>query len=173
MGILISFTTGALAWCLAWIFIKILFIPKIPTKIGEFLWESAFNKIIKDLPIESLIAQYKENSFHAILPAIDANLDLFFKDRLAEKLPVVAMFIGEKTILQLKEVFIDELRQLFPALIGQLALNIHQDFLSTLSSKWAPILETILLKATQKLRWICVLIGCIWGWGIYLLIQHL
>ena len=46
MGILISFTSGALAWCLAWIFIKILFIPKIPTKIGEFLWESAFNKII-------------------------------------------------------------------------------------------------------------------------------
>ena len=173
MGLLISLLTGILSWCIAWMFIKILFIPKIPIALGQFHWESTFNKIIKDLPIESLIAQYKENSFNAILPAIDANLALFFKDRLAEKLPVVSMFIGEKTILQLKEVFIEELRQLFPALIGQLAQHIHQDFLSTLSCKWAPILETILLKATQKLRWTCVLIGCIWGWGIYLLIQHL
>ena len=78
------------------------------------------------------------------------------------------MFIGEKTIAQLKEVFIEELRQLFPDLISQLSKSVQEDFLSTLSIKWAPILETVLINATQKLRWISFLIGIIWGGVIYL-----
>jgi len=100
-------------------------------------------------------------------------LDSFFKERLTEKMPIISMFIGEKTITQLKEVFIEELQTLFPDLISQFSKSIQAAFLSTLSSKWAPILETMLLKATQKLRWIAFLIGAIWGWVIYLILIHL
>ena len=168
IGIVISLLTGCLTWFISWGYIKLLFFPKSPILIGKYTWESALHQMIKKLPIDNLIEQHKSNSFTTILPFIDTNLDSFFKERLVQKLPIISMFIGEKTIAQLKEVFIEELRQLFPDLISQLSKSVQEDFLSTLSIKWAPILETVLINATQKLRWISFLIGIIWGGVIYL-----
>ncbi len=172
IGIVISLLTGCLTWFISWGFIKILFFPKNALTMGKYLWESPLYQMIKKLPIDNLIEQHKSNSFTTILPFIDANLDSFFKERLVQKLPMISMFIGEKTITQLKEVFIEELRQLFPDLIGQLSKSIQEDFLSTLSIKWAPILETVLIKATKKVRWISFFIGVIWGWVIYLFLMY-
>jgi len=172
-AIVISLLSGYLAWFISWLYIKILFIPNIPIAIGKLQWESALYQIIKKLPIESWMELNKTSSFTSLLPLIDQNLDTFFKERLVQKMPVISMFIGEKTITQLKEVFIEELGTLFPDLISQLSQQLHQDFLSTLSTKWAPILETIAYKATQKLRIISFLVGCLWGWAIYLILIHL
>jgi hypothetical protein len=168
IGIVIALLTGCLTWLISWGYIKLLFFPKSPILIGKYTWESALHQMIKKLPIDNLIEEHKSNSFTTILPFIDTNLDSFFKERLVQKLPIISMLIGEKTIAQLKEVFIEELRQLFPDLISQLSKSVQEDFLSTLSIKWAPILETVLINATQKLRWISFLIGIIWGGVIYL-----
>ena len=172
-AIVISLMTGCLAWFISWLYIKILFIPKTPIAMGKLQWESALYQIVKKLPIDSLMEQNKNSSFITLLPFIDQNLDSFFKERLVQKMPVISMFIGEKTIAQLKEVFIEELSTLFPDLISQLSHHIQQDFLCTLSTKWAPLLETIALKATQKLRIFSFLVGCLWGWLIYLILTHL
>jgi len=172
-AIVISLLTGLVTWFISWSYSKLLFFPKIPLSIGKYQFESPLHQMIKKLPIESLIEQQKANSFTTILPLIDSNLDSFFKERLVQKMPIVSMFIGDKTIAQLKEVFMEELRQLFPNLISQLSKSIQLDFLSTLSLKWAPILETVLMNATQKLRWISFLIGAIWGFIIYLFLTHL
>ncbi len=142
-------------------------------RIFKFQWESALTQIIKKLPIRLLIEENKTSSFTTLMPFIDEKLDGFFKERLVQKMPIVSMFIGEKTIAQLKEVFIEELSNLFPDLIGQLSQSIHEQFLSNLSIKWAPILETVLLKATRKLRWLAFFMGAIWGWIIAVILQHL
>ena len=172
-AIVISLLSGCLAWFISWLYIKLLFFPKTPIRLGKHQWESALYQIVKELPIDRLLEQNKTSSFTTLLPFIDQNLDSFFNERLVQKMPVISMFIGEKTITQLKEVFIEELRTLFPDLINQLAKHIQQDFLSTLSAKWAPVLETNMYKATQKLRIISFLVGCLWGWVIYLILIHL
>ncbi|MEI7588427.1 MAG: hypothetical protein WCJ68_02950 [Chitinophagia bacterium] len=172
-AIVLAFLTGCLAWFISWAYIKLLFFPKNPLVIGGSTWESVLHQITKQIPIDALLEENKKSSLATLLPFIDHNLDSFFKERLTEKMPIISMFIGEKTITQLKEVFIEELQTLFPDLISQFSKSIQAAFLSTLSSKWAPILETMLLKATQKLRWIAFLIGAIWGWVIYLILIHL
>jgi len=42
-------------------------------------------------------------------------------------MPMVSMFIGEKTIQQLKAVFMEELKLLFPSLIGNYITHLQQD----------------------------------------------
>ena len=106
-AIVISLLSGCLAWFISWLYIKILFIPNIPIVIGKLQWESALYQIVKKLPIESWMELNKTSSFTSLLPLIDQNLDTFFKERLVQKMPVISMFIGEKTITQLKEVFIE------------------------------------------------------------------
>lgn len=171
--IVISLLSGCLAWFIAWFYVKIIFLPKTAISIGKLQWESALYQFVKRVPIESILVQNKTSSFTSLLPFIDQNLDSFFKERLVQKMPVISMFIGEKTIAQLKEVFIVELQTLFPDLIGQISKQLQQDFLASLSTKWAPMLEKSILKATQKLRWFSFLIGCLWGWVIYLILIHL
>ena len=171
--LVISIFTACFTWLIAWGYIKILFAPKTPMRIFKFQWESALTQIIKKIPILLLIEENKTSSFTTLMPFIDEKLDGFFKERLVQKMPIVSMFIGEKTIAQLKEVFIEELSNLFPDLIGQLSQSIHEQFLSNLSIKWAPILETVLLKATRKLRWLAFFMGAIWGWLIAVILQHL
>jgi hypothetical protein len=73
------------------------------------------------------------------------------------------MFIGDKTIEQLKEVFVEELRDIFPSLIQHLAAKTKDDFSEQLTTKWKPILEARLLKTTRSYRIIAFSIGLVWG----------
>jgi hypothetical protein len=82
------------------------------------------------------------------------------------------MFIGDKTVAQLKSIFLDELQLIFPTVLNQYINNVKVDFAKNISSKWRFILEPILLKATRKYRIIAFTIGLIWG-IITLLLIHL
>jgi hypothetical protein len=82
------------------------------------------------------------------------------------------MFIGDKTIEQLKEVFVEELREIFPSLIQHLAAKTKYDFSENLSTKWSPLLKSSLLKATRTYRIIAFSIGIVWGILILILTHH-
>lgn len=62
-----------------------------------------------------------------VMPSIEAHIDDFLRVKLAEKMPVISMFIGDKTIHTLKTVFLQELEVLFPKVMGQFAGNLQQD----------------------------------------------
>jgi uncharacterized membrane protein len=111
--------------------------------------------------------------FEAVLPLIDQQLDHFFTHKIGEKLPMVSMFIGEKTIVQLKAVFIEELGTIFPSLVSALSQSAIHGFLNNLETKWNPILAARLLKSTRKFRIISFFIGLLWGFLIYFLAYHL
>jgi hypothetical protein len=78
-------------------------------------------------------------------------------------MPIISMFIGDKTIAQLKEVFLEELAQIFPSLLSEFTQTTASAFLLNIETKWSRKLETYLLKATQKIRIIAFLFGFIWG----------
>ena len=161
--IIIPLMSAILGWLVAWLFIKAIFITK----------EGGLSKMIRSIEIDKIITkEFSLQQFESALPLIDEQLDQFFKQRLGEKMPMISMFIGDKTVHELKMVFIDELKSLFPSLVHQFLFKAQQDFANSISVKWRPILEAKLLKATIKFRIIASLIGLLWG-IITILLIHL
>ncbi len=52
-----------------------------------------------------------------MMPFIETHIDEFLRYKLGKAMPVVSMFVGDKTINQMKGVFMNELETLLPAVI--------------------------------------------------------
>jgi uncharacterized membrane protein YheB (UPF0754 family) len=128
-------------WLTIWMALKLLFHPRKPKKILFFTLQGIFPKRQKQIA-ESLgkivgqellsfgdIEQTITNpeNVQKILPAAEKHIDNFLRVRLKESMPMISMFIGEKTILQLKEVFMQELAELFPVIMKNYINNLQHD----------------------------------------------
>ena len=150
----IPIMTALFGWMVAWLFVKALFIN----------WEGGLSQYISTLKIEQLITpEVSLKQFDLLLPTLDKHLDDFFNNKLTQKMPMIAMFIGNKTIEQLKEVFIEELKLMFPELVQKLLNGSIKEFESALQQKWKKSLEISLLKATRKIRIAAFILGFLWG----------
>jgi uncharacterized membrane protein YheB (UPF0754 family) len=63
-----------------------------------------------------------------IMPLIENHIDEFLRVKLAAEIPMVAMFIGDKTIAMLKQALMKEIETLFPVVMKQYALNLKEHF---------------------------------------------
>lgn len=59
-------------------------------------------------------------------PFIENHIDTFLKVKLKEKMPAIAMFVGEKTLDTMKASLMDEIDVLLPSLLGKYAGNLGQ-----------------------------------------------
>lgn len=80
----------------------------------------SFKSTIPDLlpsfqSIEEKLIQ--PENFEKIMPLIEQHVDDFLRNKLSESMPMISMFIGDRTINQLKELFMKELAIIFPASI--------------------------------------------------------
>ena len=66
-------------------------------------------------------------NFQKILPVIEEHIDDFLRNKLKKQMPVISVFIGEKTITTLKQVFVNELETLFPRVMNDYANNLAKD----------------------------------------------
>ncbi len=82
---------------------------------------------------------------------------------------MVSMFVGDKTISQLKGVFLDELNELFPGLIVLFTENIQQEMLNKWQEGTTKTLENRIKKQIKPLQWAGLFIGFAWGVIAYLL----
>ena len=162
--LLLPLLVAGFGWFISWGFIKIIFFPHQSIRLGGRQWQSLFSKKAGQISIGQILPELTQgDSFQKLLPFIDAKLDEFFKERLVQKMPVISMFIGDKTITQLKEVFLEELAQIFPDLLSEFTQSSANTFLLNIEVKWSKKLETYLLKASQKLRIMAFCLGFIWG----------
>jgi len=162
--LLLPLLVASFGWLISWGFIKIIFFPHQTIHMADRQWQSLFAKKAGQISIHQILPELTQaDSFQKILPFIDAKLDEFFKERLVQKMPIISMFIGDKTIAQLKEVFLEELHQIFPALLSEYKQSTASAFLFNLEAKWSKKLETYLLKATQRIRITAFFFGFIWG----------
>ncbi|MFZ9303328.1 MAG: hypothetical protein ACO239_08155 [Sediminibacterium sp.] len=151
---------AGLAWLISWGMVGILFYPKKPI-LG---WQSPLVGWAKSVNMNTLLnKETLDHSLEKIMPIIDEKLDDFFRHRLTEKLPMISMFIGDKTIQQLKSVFMEELKQMFPTLMQSFASNMQKDLIDQLEHQSLQKFEIIAFKATAPLRKLAILIGLIWG----------
>jgi uncharacterized membrane protein YheB (UPF0754 family) len=138
---LIPFISAFIGWFTNWIAIKMLFHPKEPKKIlgitfhgifpkrqqqfAEKLGKLVSNELLSFKDIEEKISN--PANIGKLMPFVEAHIDHFLRVKLAEQMPVISMFIGDKTINQLKEVFIVELTELFPVIMKNYMNNLQED----------------------------------------------
>ncbi len=82
------------------------------------------------------------------MPMIASHIDEFLTVKLPQEIPMLAMFVGNKTTDKIKEVFIDQLRALFPRVMG----TIVTDFKKTLDIRQAVENELAKTDITALLR---------------------
>ena len=66
-------------------------------------------------------------SIKSVMPVVEEHVDDFLRNKLKEKMPVIGMFIGDKTITSLKEVFLKEIEDLFPQVLKRFTGNLQKD----------------------------------------------
>ncbi len=162
--ILIPLMTAVFAWLLSWSFVKLLFFPYQPVNLFGYKWEGALYPLVQQWSLDQLLGQDQMGKqLDQVMPFIEDKLDDFFRNKIGEKLPMISMFIGDKTISQLKSVFMEELSNLFPTLITQFSKNLEADFKANFNQKIAPAIEIIVMKATFKFRIAAFITGLVWG----------
>lgn len=165
---------GVFGWMLIWALVQIIFYPIRPLVFGPFRWESWANQWIKKMDLTTLLPNLStQDQFEALKPIMHEKLDLFFREKLTAKMPMISMFIGDKTIEELKAVFMEELELLFPELMNSYSGNLNQ----LIQQQWQLHLRSMLLKkvteATIPLRWIAFGLGVIWGLLLILLLPSI
>ena len=125
---LIPIISVILGWCLNWVAIQIFLKkllpskqPEIAAKIGSAAGTGLFSLTDLDEKINDGEALKK------IMPAIEKHIDEFLRHKLGKAMPMISMFIGDKTINQLKEIFIKELEEIFPTIIKSYVVNLQEN----------------------------------------------
>lgn len=137
----IPFISALIHWVTIWMALKMLFHPRHPKKflwmtfhgvfpkkqhqIAENLGRIVGQELLSFKDIEEKITN--SESLDSIYPEIEKHIDDFLRNRLKESMPMIAMFIGDSTINQLKEVFMGELRNMLPGLFKNYVNNLKND----------------------------------------------
>lgn len=129
--VLIPIIAAFIGWFTNWIAIKMLFHPRLPKKILGITFQGIFPKrqqqfaeklgklvseeLLSFTDIEKKITDPK--NIQQLMPVVETHIDQFLRQKLAEEMPIISMFIGENTIQQLKATFMKELETLFPVIM--------------------------------------------------------
>lgn len=138
---LIPLLSSFIGWFPIWITIQLLFYPKKPKKIAGFtlqgilpgkqrqfaekLGKLAATELASFREIEQKITNPAQ--VQKIMPLVEEHIDHFLRKKLAQEMPMISMFIGDKTINQLKAVLMAELETLFPQMIQNYMQHLQQD----------------------------------------------
>jgi len=139
--ILIPLISAFIGWVTNWIAIKMLFHPRNPRKIIGITFHGIFPKRQKQFAeklgrlISSEFLSFTDieqkisdpQNLKKVMPLIEAHVDDFLRSKLKSQIPVLSMFIGEKTIISLKEVFMQEIETIFPQVMKQFVGNLKNE----------------------------------------------
>jgi len=139
--ILIPFISAFIGWFTNWIAIKMLFHPREPKKILGITFQGIFPKRQRQFAeklgklVSTELISFKEieekithtGNLEKVMPVIENRIDDFLRRKLSDVFPIISMFIGDSTINQLKVVFIDELRTIFPEIIRKYMKNLESE----------------------------------------------
>jgi uncharacterized membrane protein YheB (UPF0754 family) len=137
----IPFISAFIHWLTIWMALKLLFHPRQPRKILGFTLQGVFPKKQRQIAVSlgRIVGQEllsfgdieqkitDPENVRRILPLVEQHIDNFLRNKLKESMPMIAMFIGDKTINQLKGVFMKELEELFPVIMSNYVHNLRED----------------------------------------------
>lgn len=187
--IIIPLISAFIGWVTNWVAIKMLFHPREPKKILGITFHGIFpkrqqqfaEKLGKLVSAEFLSFDDIEEKISSpenlkkIMPMIENHIDDFLRNRLSNEMPVISMFIGDKTIGKLKEAFMKEIESLFPQVMKQYAVNLKDELdleqivIKKVSGFSSDKLEEVLLQIMSKEFRFVEIIGAVIGFIIGLL----
>jgi uncharacterized membrane protein YheB (UPF0754 family) len=178
--VLLSAFTG---WVTTWIAIKMLFHPRNPVNIFGFKLQGIFPKnqqliaqklgqvvskeFLSFAEIEAKVTN--PDNLQMLKPEIEKHIDKFLREKLSDLFPMLSMFIGDKTINQLKSAFLMELENLFPILMKSYMTKLEKDLdlekivTEKVASFSSEKLEDILNQITKKEFQFLEVIGAVFG----------
>jgi uncharacterized membrane protein YheB (UPF0754 family) len=139
--ILIPLISAFIGWVTNWVAIKMLFHPREPKKILGITFHGIFpkrqqqfaeklGKLVSDefLSFDDIEQKISNpDNLRKVMPMIETHVDDFLRNRLKDEMPVISMFIGDKTITNLKTMFMKEIESLFPQVMKQYAANLKNE----------------------------------------------
>jgi len=169
--------------------LKLLFHPRLPKKIFGVTFHGIFPKRQKQFAehlgklVSKELLSFKDieekithpENIKKIMPLVDEHIDSFLRIKLAATMPMISMFVGDKTIGQLKEVFMAELELLFPQLMTnymsslQTELDLEKIVINKVSAFSSDKLEEVLNNIMSKEFRFVEIIGAVLGFVIGLL----
>ncbi len=130
--ILIPIISGFIGWITNWVAIKMLFHPQEPIKILGLTIQGIFPKrqavfaakmgklvsteLLSFDEIKAVIT--RPENLEGLMPKLETAVDRFLREKLTTVMPMISMFIGDKTIEKIKTVLTTEIQQLFPEMIN-------------------------------------------------------
>jgi len=186
---LIPLISAFIGWFTNWIAIKMLFHPRSPKKILGITFHGIFPKRQKQFAehlgrlVSKELLSFKDieekithpDNIKKVMPLVDEHIDSFLRNKLAATMPMLSMFIGDKTIAQLKEVFMAELEELFPQLMKnymnslQSELDLEKIVIDKVAGFSSDKLEEVLNNIMSKEFRFVEIIGAVLGFIIGLL----
>lgn len=184
--LIIPVISAFIGWVTNWIAIKMLFHPREPKRILGITFHGIFpkrqqqfaEKLGKLVSAEFLSFNDIEQkisdpgNLKKIMPMIEQHVDDFLRTRLSDEMPVISMFIGDKTIEKLKTAFMKEIELLFPPVMKQYAANLkteldlEQIVIKKVSGFSSDKLEEILYQIMSKEFRFVEIIGAVIGFII-------
>jgi uncharacterized membrane protein YheB (UPF0754 family) len=138
--LLIPFISAFIGWFINSLFIKMLFHPYLPKKLLGFTFQGIIPK--QQQALAQMIGKYAATLFSLhdieqkiadpknidkIMPLIEEHVDEFLRVKLIKEMPMIGMFIGDKTIASMKKIFMQELSTLFPEIMKNYAANLEEE----------------------------------------------
>lgn len=187
--LIIPVISGFIGWITNWVAIKMLFHPRNPINIlgiqvqgifpkrqqqfAEKLGRLVSNELLSFSDIEEKIN--KPENLQKILPQVETHIDHFLRVKLGESMPMISMFIGDKTIDKLKGIFMEELEILFPKMMKEYSatlksqLDLEQIVTDKVKAFPSDKLEDILYQVMAKEFRFVELLGAVLGFVIGIL----
>jgi uncharacterized membrane protein YheB (UPF0754 family) len=184
--LLIPVISAFIGWVTNWVAIKMLFHPREPKRFLGITFQGIFPKrqqqfaeklgilvsaeLLSFADIESKISN--PDNLKKIMPMIENHVDDFLRTRLSQEMPVISMFIGDKTIEKLKGSFMKEIEVLFPKVMKEYAsnlkteLDIEQIVVRKVASFSSDKLENVLYQIMAKEFRFVEIIGAVLGFLI-------
>jgi uncharacterized membrane protein YheB (UPF0754 family) len=183
----IPLISAFIGWFTNWIAIKMLFHPRLPVKVLGLTIQGIFpkrqhqfaqklGKLVSEelLSFKDIEAKITDGSnLKQVMPIVETHIDNFLRNKLAAEMPIISMFIGDKTIEQLKSVFMKELESLFPVLMTSYMEKLKHELdleaivtekVSNFSSdKLEEILQAIMSKEFRFIEVIGAILGFLIG----------
>ena len=138
---LFPIVAASVGWVLAALALRLLFRPIYPKKIMGLTFQGVIPKRQKEIAVKTgqlsasllSVTEIEEKIINPenvkkIMPQAEAHIDEFLRVKLVKSMPVVGMFVGDKTINNLKALFVTELEQLFPEIMKNYMGRLQEDF---------------------------------------------
>ncbi len=138
---LLPFIAGFIGWFTNWIAIKMLFHPRLPVNFLGMTIQGIFPKrqaqfaeklgqlVSKELiSLDEIALKINQPStIQKALPFIEEHIDGFIKTKLKEEMPLLSMFVNDKSLDNIKKGMVSEIETIFPQIMTKMTNGLKEE----------------------------------------------